>query len=511
MNAVGSTSSPGCRALILAVAWVSASLSQTLQAQTVDILAADQIVRDPAVTDAQRLLGHVQLGHQDGVLHCDSAWRFDDGVVEVFGHVRMEHPPSTVLLADYIALKPDVDWVEARGTVQLDHEGSTLTAPSLRYQMASKKARYGEGARIHDDGWTVTSQTGVYFAEAELFLLGGSVLAVSDQDTLRSDSLHWVRPDDHYTFWGPTTWRSPDFQFTCQEGDLLLDTGGSAKRPTGWLSGAVRVADGSGTVEGDSLRFGEEMHEAHGQVRLASADRQTVAHGHRAEQHLSDSLDLVFGDAANPAWLRQIDGEDTLHISGLELRRAPNLLTVVDSVCMDSEDLQGEGDSLVWDDRLGQIDVFGSPRLWSHMDLLSGDSLTMFLDENRPELLWMRGHAVVLSPANDTLSHRISGRNLDAHFAEGQLDLVEVLGNGQLSYFMVPEPGQDGEVRVNQAVCSRVSLNVDDNALVGVALSQSPEGGIRTVGEGFDLTPFQVPQRPANPPWETSEQGDLAD
>ena len=67
--------------------------------------------------------------------------------------------PSTVLLADYIGLKPDVDWVEARGEVQLDHEGSTLTSPSLRYQMNSKQARYTEGARITDDGWTVTSQT----------------------------------------------------------------------------------------------------------------------------------------------------------------------------------------------------------------------------------------------------------------------------------------------------------------------------------------------------------------
>ena len=511
MNAAGPTSSLGVRIMILAVVWLSAWQPQAFQAQTVDILAADQIVRDPTVTDAQRLLGNVRLGHQDGVLHCDSAWRFDDGVVEVFGHVRMEHPPSTVLLADYIGLQPDVDWIEARGDVQFDHEGSILTAPSLRYQMASKKARYMQSARITDEGWTLTSQTGVYFAEAELFQMGGEVLAVSDQDTLRSDSLHWVRPDDHYTFWGPTAWRSPDFAFTCQAGDLLFDTQGSAKRPTGWLSGTVRVADRSGTVEGDSLRFGQEVHEAHGHVRLASADRQTVAHGHRAEQHLSDSLDLVFGDSENPAWLRQVDGEDTLHISGLELRRTPNLLTVVDSVWRDSEDLQGKGDSLVWNDDLGQIDVFGSPRLWSHMDLLSGDSLTMFLDEHRPELLWMRSHAVVLSPANDTLAHRISGRNLDAHFVEGKLDLVDVLGNGQLSYFMVPEPGQYGQVRVNQAVCSRVLLNVADNALIGVALSQNPEGGIRTVGEGFDLAPFQVPERPFNPPWETSEQGDLAD
>lgn len=495
--------------LLLALAlWLSHGRSQ---AQTVDILAADQIVRDPSVTEAQRLLGHVQLGHQNAVLHCDSAWRFDDGVVEVFGHVMMEHPPSTVLHATYVGLNPDVDWIEARGNVQLDHEGATLTAPSLRYSMASKQARYAEGARIIDQGWTVTSRTGLYLAEAAQFQLGGDVLALSDQDTLRSDSLHWVKPEDHYTFLGTSTWTSPGFAFTCQAGDLMLDTKDNDMRPTGWLAGAVHVTDESGTVEGDSLRFAQEIHEAHGHVRLASADEMTVARGIRAEQHLADSLDLVFGDAAHPAWLRQIDGKDTLHLSGLELRRAPSLLTVVDSVWMDSKDLQGEGDSLVWDDRLGQIDVFGSPRMWSHMDLLSGDSLTMFLDENQPEMLWMRGNAVVLSPANDTLSHRISGRTLDAHFVEGQLELVDVLGNGQLSYFMVPEPGLDGEVRVNQAVCSQVSLNVADNTLVGVALSQSPEGGIRTVENGLDLTPFQVPQRPSNPPWETSEQGGFAD
>ena len=44
------------------------------RAQTVEILAADQILRDPAITKAQRLIGNVVLGHEDGVLHCDSAW-----------------------------------------------------------------------------------------------------------------------------------------------------------------------------------------------------------------------------------------------------------------------------------------------------------------------------------------------------------------------------------------------------------------------------------------------------
>ena len=45
------------------------------QAQTVEILRGlqAQILRDPAITEAQRLIGNVVLGHEDGVLHCDSA------------------------------------------------------------------------------------------------------------------------------------------------------------------------------------------------------------------------------------------------------------------------------------------------------------------------------------------------------------------------------------------------------------------------------------------------------
>ena len=55
----------------------------TGHAQTVEILAADQISRDPQITEAQRLIGNVKLGHQDAVLSCDSAWRFEGGRVEI--------------------------------------------------------------------------------------------------------------------------------------------------------------------------------------------------------------------------------------------------------------------------------------------------------------------------------------------------------------------------------------------------------------------------------------------
>ena len=118
------------------------------QAQTVEILAADSILRDPAVTEAQRLIGHVKLGHEDAVLTCDSAWRFDDGSVEVFSHVVMQQPPATTMTADYLRIEPNEEWALASGDVELLHESAKLSAPSLMYLMKSRAARYSEVFRM---------------------------------------------------------------------------------------------------------------------------------------------------------------------------------------------------------------------------------------------------------------------------------------------------------------------------------------------------------------------------
>ena len=146
------------------------------QAQTVEILAADQILRDPAITEAQRLIGHVKLGHQDAVLTCDSAWRFDDGSVEVFSHVVMQQPPATTMTANYLRIEPDDEWALANGDVELQHETAKLSAPSLMYLLNRRTARYTEGATIVDEGWTVTSTFGQYRTATETLELGGKSL-----------------------------------------------------------------------------------------------------------------------------------------------------------------------------------------------------------------------------------------------------------------------------------------------------------------------------------------------
>ena len=471
-------------------------------AQTVEILAADQILRDPAITEAQRLIGHVKLGHQDAVLACDSAWRFDDGSVEVFSQVTMHQPPATTMTANYLRIEPDEEWALANGNVELQHESARLSAPSLMYLLKSRTARYTEGALIVDEGWTVNSRCGQYRTATETLELGGQVVAVNEKDTLRSDSLHWMRTQSRYRFFGLTDWVGSDVQFTCQLGDVTMDD-----QPLGWLAGEVSVDDGEGTAQGDSLAWGPSSSEVWGQVVLAQSDGTGTVHGRYALRQEADSLEVVVGGEEQRAWLEQIDEGDTLRLAADTLQRKGEFLTAFHRVTLVQDELVGVGDSLMWMDMEGTIQMWGEPTLWSNEDKLSGDTLTLWLTDQSPDKLQMRGHAVVLSSANDTLAHRIQGRDLDAFFEEGELHFVDVVGNGEVVTFDVPEG--EGSVRMNTAVCAKVTLQVAERKLTGIALKQSPRGKIEPVPTGTDLAPFRVEKAPRSGPWETSEQGPL--
>ena len=472
------------------------------QAQTVEILAADQILRDPAVTEAQRLIGHVKLGHEDAVLTCDSAWRFDDGSVEVFSHVVMQQLPATTMTANYLRIEPGEDWALASGDVELLHESAKLSAPSLMYLMNSRAARYSEGALIVDEGWTVKSRIGLFRTASETLELGGNVLAVNKGDTLRSDSIHWTRTESRYRFFGPTDWVGSDVRFTCQLGDVTMED-----QPLGWLAGDVKVDDDEGTVQGDSLAWGTSTSEVWGHVVLAQCDGTGTVHGRYALRQDEDTLEVVVGDDQQRAWLEQIDEGDTLRLAADTLQRKGEVLTAFHRVTLIQDELVGVSDSLVWMDDEGTIQMWGEPRLWSGEDKLSGDTLTLWLTDQSPDKLEMRGHAVVLSSANDTLAHRIQGRDLDAFFEEGELRFVDVVGNGEVVTFDVPEG--EGSVRMNTAVCAKVTLEVSERKLTGIALKQSPRGKIQPVPTGTDLAPFRVEKAPGSGPWETSEQGPL--
>jgi hypothetical protein len=209
-----------------------------------------------------------------------------------------------------------------------------------------------------------------------------------------------------------------------------------------------------------------------------------------------------------------------LQIEALHLWKRGELLKARDSVQFTQGQIRGQGDSLTWrgsdpnptgssidkpfNDKpsndwpstttnAGRLELWGTPRLWVNDDALEGDTMRLFLTNRQPTLLELRGHAVVHTPANDSLQHHIQGRTLDAHFTDGVLHDVEVHGNVELTYWNLPEnAGTEGpddpadSPRVNRAVCAEATLSVENRRIVGIHLRGSPSGRVEPVGQPGD-------------------------
>ena len=298
------------------------------------------------------------------------------------------------------ALKPDVDWIDRRRpeVQQFDHEGSTLTAPRASgTKWPPRQARYEKAHASPTDGWTVTSQTGQYFAEAELLQLGGEVLAVSETRHASQRFIALGQARRPLLVFGPHDLaNSPDLSLSLpgrRHGHARSTQDVRSRSPTGWLSGRRARRRRSAPSEATALvHSGSDPRSprARSTGQRRPTKRWPMWHSGGATPHRQPGPGVR--QCRHASGLAEANRRRR-HLAHFRAGAAPcpeAILTVVDSVWMDSKDLQGEGDSLVWDGRPRSVSTssLGSPRhcgpTWTCFQAIR---LTLFLDENQPELL----------------------------------------------------------------------------------------------------------------------------
>ena len=111
--------------------------------------------------------------------------------------------------------------------------------------------------------------------------------------------------------------------------------------------------------------------------------------------------------------------------------------------------------------------------VWSEEDEMTSDTVRMVLKQNKPSVMNLIGRATVLSPANDSLDHKISGRSLDAIFKEGKLKKVDVSGNGTVRYYSIDD---NDEISQNIASCAHIRMLFSRGSVKRITLLNNPEG-----------------------------------
>lgn len=472
-------------------------LSGSLHAQKVEvrILSADQITRDPAVVEGQRLVGDVRLAVDEARIVCDSAWRYPDGAFRLMGNVVADDGPVR-LTGGVLDLDP-----EAGLGVMTGEEVRVVDSsePSKLRTLSTEKTTYAfrEGVATYAGGGVVTtveerieSTTGTFYRDDRRLHFSGEVHMEMDTLDVRSEQVVYLPEDRVLVFPVAATVTHPSGGVSGDRGRWSMEPG------CGWFAGVAdapaRFQDGDLAVAADSLVMGDTLGLAVGRVVIRDTSGQyrlradTAHFGSLSATGDSSTTMRLRGQAS--AWL--LDGEDPLDVRGaaLDIEQDPagRQLRALEGAALHFGEVTAASARLDWDEASGRVDLDGDPVLWNGADQLTGDSVRLFLSEGRPERLEVRGHAFVSSPAADGFRNQLAGRDLDGRFEAGRLTALDMVGNGRTLYFADPDSQKVAQAeadslplplpQANRAECTRIRMRLDSAGLNSIVLLESPAG-----------------------------------
>lgn len=448
----------------------------------VEILNADEWLFDRTASGAQRLRGNVRFKHADALMRCDSAHLYEDQRVDAFGHVGISQGDTLQGEADLLRYNGQQRVARMEGQVRLRDGSMELTAPSLEYDLRTKRATYANGGRIVSakDGSVLTSGTGVYLADQRRFLFGRNVQLDHPERRISGDTLHYAMGSGVASFFGPTTIIQASPARPDEPGTVIRTLGGSydTRLERARFTRRTAVASGGRTLEGDSLHYDRRsgLGQAWGNVSIADTSGEMRVLGERGRYNERDDRSMVTGRAE----LQLRMGADTLFLHGDTLFAEPQgqgrRITARRSVRFFKRDLQGACDTLGFSDSDSLITMRHRPVLWSGTDQITGDTIRIKLKDGRAHRLLVNGHAFLLSRADSARTDQVAGTLLTGYFTEGELSRLEVEGNAQTVYH-AKEQREGGEevLGVNRADCSRIRVRMKEGAIAAVVFLDRPD------------------------------------
>lgn len=121
-----------------------------------------------------------------------------------------------------------------------------------------------------------------------------------------------------------------------------------------------------------------------------------------------------------------------------------------------SDSLQAVSDSLFYSLEDSTFRLYKNPIAWSQNNQITGDTMLMFLENKRPERLYVYENALTIQKVAANYYNQIKGNSINAYFLKGKMDHMRAKGNAETIYYGVDE--RNKFVAVNRANCDVIDM-----------------------------------------------------
>lgn len=446
----------------------------------VEILNSDSLLFERKTgSSLKRLIGNVELEHEGIRLFCDSAYMYDDrNLVEAYHDVHILQGDSLHLYGDYLRYKGDIRMAEFRDNVVLIDKKTTVKTDFMDYDLNNDIAHYFNGGIIHNEPDTLISGQGYYYSKQKLFVFIDSVIIENPEYTILSDTLHYNTSSEISYFFGPTQIIGDSSYIYCENGwyDGLNDISQFNKN--------AYIVLQEQTIRGDSLYYnnGEGFGKAFINVEVHDSTQNATLKGNYALYYRDPQRAMI----TDSALFIQYSETDTLFVHADTLRSDPDssgsykVLRAYYKVKLFKEDLQGKCDSLSYSYSDSVIQLHGDPILWSEENQLSADFIEIHTRNQNLDFIEMHKSAFIVSQEDSSRFNQIKGKDMIGYFRDGELYIIDVIGNGQTIYYAI----ENNEiVGVNQAESSNITIHIKNKKIYRIKMITKPDGILNPLDE----------------------------
>ncbi len=438
-----------------------------------------------SVTQVLSLAGKAKVQQDKTIFEADSiALNQLTNILEAFGNVHINDNDSINTYSQYLKYVGKEKKAYLNKKVKLTDGKGLLTTEELVYDEQTKIGIYYKGGKVVNGKTVLTSTEGYYYGETKDVYFKQNVFLKDSGFTVKTDTLLYNTNTGITTIVAPSTIVSG--KQTIKTKDGYYDT----KSKKAFFNQRPIIDDSTYTFTADKIAVDDKtgLSEYDGNAVYRTKDSvgyDLIAGNIKANRKTNALLAtqkplLLIKQTQDTTYI----SADTLFTSKLsELLKTREVPVVRDSVKAKlplivknnpkdtssdryfeayyhvkifNDSLQAVCDSLFYSGEDSAFRLFKSPIAWAQKNQITGDTIYLFIQNKKPERLYVFENAMSIQKLTDKYFNQIKGNTINGYFVNGKIDYLRAKGNAETVYYGVDESNKF--LGVNKASCDVIDM-----------------------------------------------------
>ena len=438
--------------------------------KTVELRQAKEL-RKAATSDVQILKDDVVFFHEGAFMYCDSAYLYEQSNrFEAFSNVEINQGDTIFVYGDYLHYEGNTRLAKLRNNVRMEDSQATLFTDSLNYDRMNNLGYYFEGGMLVDEENELTSFWGQYNPENNESLFSDSVKLVNEQYTIFADTLKYNTRTKIADILGPSTIVSDSGYIHTTRGwyNTISDDSQLLDRSTVYSSNEDK------TLTGDTIYYNRKsgLGTVHGNMHLQDTAKKMILQGNYGYYNEKTEFAL----ATDSAFAIEYSQTDSLFLHGDTLTMLTDSIDreikAFHNVRFYRNDLQGVCDSMEYISKDSILYMYIEPIIWHENNQIIGQEMNIYLNDSTIDKVHVKNYAFSIQDRQKGDQYnQLKGRDMTAHFKDGELRYILVEGDAQSLYYLEEDDGTI--IGLNKTQSAYLSMDIFKNELQKLKLWSS--------------------------------------